>query len=517
LSSSITRRGFIRGSAGLAAAVAVGGAAACSRTAGDTLVAPGSAAVDAAERARRVAGRSTVTARLASRPVTIDIGARTVQTWAYGDELPGPLLQATAGDLLAVTVDNRLPTDTSVHWHGVALRNDMDGVPHLTQDPIEAGASFTYEFTVPDPGTYFYHPHTGVQLDRGLYGVLVVDDPNEPGRYDQEWIVVLDDWVDGTGRTPDDVYADLTRNNGSGGSGPMGGMDHGSMGGMDHGPMGGDMGSMGGMGETMNSPLLGGAGDVAYPHYLVNGRTPDAPVRLTGRPGQRARIRFINAGSDTAFRVAVGGHRMTVTHCDGFPVVPVTTDALLIGMGERFDVVLTLGDGVFPLVASAEGKNGQGLAVVRTADGTPPAVGTPVPELARRVLLGTDLTASPQVRLASRGVDRRHNVALGGTMNPYRWTINGRTFADAKPLQVGADERVRLRLINQTMMFHPMHLHGHTFALVAGGARKDTAIVRPMQALEVDLDTDNPGQWALHCHNILHAEAGMMTTLSYRS
>jgi multicopper oxidase len=511
--SSMTRRAFFRGSAGVAAAVATGAVAGCSDTAGGTLVTPGSAAVRATEQARRVAGRATVTARLTPRPVTLDIGARTVQTWAYADELPGPLLRATAGDLLAVTVDNRLPTDTSVHWHGLALRNDMDGVPHLTQDPIDAGASFRYEFVAPDPGTYFYHPHTGVQLDRGLYGVLVVDDPNEPGQYDDEWVVVLDDWVDGTGRTPDDVYAELTKNDASAAPGPMGGMDHGSMGGMD-GSMGGDMG---GMAETMNSPLLGGAGDVAYPYYLVNGRTPDAPYRLTGRPGQRVRIRMVNAGSDTAFRVAIGGHQMTVTHCDGFRVVPVSTDALLIGMGERFDVVITLGDGVFSLVGSAEGKNGHGQALIRTASGAAPADGATLPELAGRVLLGTDLAASPEVRLPRKAVDRRHNVALGGTMNPYRWTINGRTFANAKPLQVAAGERVRLRLVNQTMMFHPVHLHGHTFGLAAGGARKDTVIVRPMQTLEVDLDTDNPGQWALHCHNILHAEAGMMTTLSYRT
>ncbi|WP_454852339.1 multicopper oxidase family protein [Promicromonospora soli] len=512
--TSMTRRTFIRGIGGLAGAVAIGGLAACSNTgAGTTSVGPRSAAVAEAERARRVAGRSTVTARLTPRPVTVDLGGRTVETWAYGDDLPGPLLRATAGDLLKVTVDNQLPTDTSVHWHGIALRNDMDGVPHITQDPIAAGGSFAYEFVAPHPGTYFYHPHTGVQLDRGLYGVLVIDDPAEPGAYDDEWVVVLDDWIDGTGRTPDDVFAELTRN--GGGSG--GGMDHGSMGG-DMGDM--DMGDgmdMGGMGESMNSPLLGGAGDVDYPYYLVNGRTPDAPHQFTARPGQRIRVRFVNSGTDTAFRVAVGGHRMTVTHSDGYPVTPVTTDALLIGMGERFDVTLTLADGVFPLVASAEGKKGQGRALIRTGGGRAPAADATVSELSRQVLLGTDLTAADTVLLPDSDVDRRHDVALGGSMSPYRWTLNGRAFPDSPPLPVRSGERVRLRFINETMMFHPMHLHGHTFGLVDGGARKDTVIVRPMETLEVDLDADNPGQWALHCHNILHGEAGMMTTLSYRT
>jgi FtsP/CotA-like multicopper oxidase with cupredoxin domain len=513
----MSRRSFVHAAAGLAGVAAVGGLSACTgspRTL--ALVGPGSPAVAAAERARRVPGRRVVSARLTPRPVTVDLGGRTVDTWAYGEQVPGPLLRARAGDLLRVTVDNQLPVETSVHWHGLALRNDMDGVPHLTQDPIPAGESFDYEFTAPDPGTYFYHPHSGVQLDRGLYGVLIVDDTAEPGGYDDEWIVVLDDWVDGTGHTPDQVLANLQNTTGPSGDsgGSMGGMDHGSMGGsmgaMDHGS------GMGGM-EGMQSRLLGGAGDVDYPYYLINGRTPSTPHTFTGRPGQRVRIRFVNAGSDTAFRVALGGHRMTVSHSDGFPVMPVSTDALLIGMGERVDVTVDLADGVFPLVAAAEGKTGRALSLIRTSSGMAPTPDVVVPELGRRTLLGTDLAGAASVRHDSRDVDRRHDLALGGSMMPYRWTINGETFPDATPLPVSAGERVRLRFVNQTMMFHPMHLHGHTFGLVDGGARKDTVIVRPMQALEVDVDADNPGQWALHCHNIYHAETGMMTTLSYRS
>ncbi len=506
---SVSRRTLVQAAAGLAGVAAVGSLSACSDRARTlTLVRPGSPAVAAAELSRRVPGRRVVSARLTPRPVTVDLGARTVDTWAYGEQVPGPLLRARAGDLLRVTVDNQLPVETSVHWHGLALRNDMDGVPHLTQDPIPAGKSFDYEFTAPHPGTYFYHPHSGVQLDRGLYGVLIVDDPAEPGGYDDEWIVVLDDWVDGTGRTPDQILTKLQQVSGSDGSmGDMEGMDHGSM-------MGGSMmGEMGGM----QSPLLGSAGDIVYPHYLLNGRTPTDPVTLSAKPGQRVRIRFVNAGSDTAFRVAVGGHRMTVTHSDGFPVAPVLTDALLIGMGERFDVTLTLGEGVFPLVASAEGKQGQGLAVIRTGTGRPPVAGVKVRELSGQVLLGTGLSAAESARLDRRSIDRRHNLVLAGTMAPYRWTINGKTFPDAEPLPLVQGERVRLRFVNQSMMFHPMHVHGHTFALAKGGARKDTVIVRPMETLDVDLQADNPGQWAAHCHNIYHAETGMMTTLAYQA
>jgi FtsP/CotA-like multicopper oxidase with cupredoxin domain len=195
----------------------------------------------------------------------------------------------------------------------------------------------------------------------------------------------------------------------------------------------------------------------------------------------------------------------------------VTTDALLIGMGERYDVLVAVGDGVFPLVALAEGMQGNALALVRSAAGTPPKTSARPTELAGKIILSTDLTAADAVRLKTKDVDRTHDLVLSGSMAPYRWTLNGKTFPDADPLQVEAGQRVRLRFQNRSMMFHPMHVHGHTFGLVKGGARKDTVIVRPMQTVEVDLDANNPGKWATHCHNIYHAETGMMTTLSYRS
>ncbi|MBQ0895202.1 multicopper oxidase family protein [Micromonospora sp. U56] len=513
---TLNRRQLLVGIAGTAGLVGTAGVAAWGGGVfdGTRLVGPTSDVVARTEAARRRAGGGTVTATLNPRPVTLDLGGQSVQTWGYAESAPGSLIRARAGDLLRVEVVNSLPAMTSVHWHGVALRNDMDGVPGVTQDPVAAGRRHTYEFTAPDPGTYFYHPHSGVQLDRALYGVLVVEDPRESGRYDAEWIVVLDDWIDGTGRTPDDVLSSLQAMGGHGDMGGMSGMNHGDMGST---PMPGMSGmAMDGM-ETMTSPLLGGAGDVTYPHYLINGRVPGAPVTLTGRPRQRVRIRLVNAASDTAFRVALGGHRLTVTHTDGFPVTPTTSDALVLGMGERADVTVELGDGVFPLVAAAEGKGGQGMALVRTGVGGVPNATVRPAELDRRVLMTAALKAADDVALDNRKPDRVHRLVLGGSMMPYRWTINGATFDKLDPLLVKQGERVRLELVNETTMFHPMHVHGHTFAVVGGGVRKDTVIVTPKQTVSVDFDADNPGQWMTHCHNIYHAETGMMINLAYQA
>ncbi len=448
-------------------------------------------------------GQRVVTASLNARATTIDLGGTTVPTWAYGDTVPGPVIRATAGDLLRVTVTNNLEAETSVHWHGIALRHEADGVPGLTQEPISSNESFVYEFVAPDPGTYFYHPHVGVQLDRGLYAPLVIDDPDEPGAYDTEWIVVLDDWIDGTGTTPDDVLADLTAGS-SGDEHSMDGMDMGDMDGME----GMDMGSS-------DSPF-GDAGDVTYPHYLINGRTAQDPDVLKARPGQRIRLRIINAAADTIFAVALGGHRLTLTDSDGFPLKPTDTDGFYIGMGERYDCIATLEDGVFPLVAQPVGKEGQALALIRTGSGAAPAPDVKVAELNGAMATVGGLEPAESARLPTRRPGQSVELTLTGQMSPYAWAINGAAFPDNQPIEITPGERVQVRLTNQTMMTHPMHIHGHTFAL-PNGVRKDTVLLTPMQRLDVELQADNPGNWAAHCHNIYHAEAGMMAALVYES
>ena len=466
---------------------------------------------DARERAPS-SGRPDAVQLLAA-PAAVDLGGRVVKAWAFNGQLPGPELRLRVGQVLRVRLENRLPTATTVHWHGIALRNDMDGVPGITQPPVEPGQGFDYEFIVPDPGTYFYHPHVGLQVDRGLYGPLVVEDPDEPGRYDREAVLVLDDWTLGVGPTPEQFLARLLR--GGMRHARMPGMSMAGMGGMHHGT--GDMTT----GDSRN-PLGADAGDVRHPLYLVNGRSPQAPTVLKGRPGERLRLRVVNAAADTAFRLALGGHRLQVTHADGFPVRPVTGDALLIAMGERYDLLVELGDGVFPLVALAEGKQAQAFAVVRTSRGAAPGAGVRPAELDRWLLTVADLEADAAVALGGRPVGRSHRLVLAGDMQRYRWTINGRAHHGGPPLQVREGERVRLLFENRSPMWHPMHLHGHTFQLqraanLRPGPRKDTVIVRPAERVAVEFDADNPGRWMVHCHNAYHQAAGMMTTLGYLS
>jgi FtsP/CotA-like multicopper oxidase with cupredoxin domain len=453
----------------------------------------------------------------------VDLGGPQVRTWTYGGVLPGAPIRVRRGEVVEARLDNRLPTETSVHWHGLALRNDMDGMPGVTQTPIAAGGEFSYRFLADAAGTYWFHPHSGLQLDRGLYAPLIVEDPDEPVDYDSEWVVVLDDWLDGVnGKSPDSVLKELRAStmdhspaNGSGHGGmQMGGSTMGGTATPDASPSPGP--SAGGMLMGATSSLLGGdAGDVSYPYYLINGRVREAPSTFEAKPGERIRIRLINAGSDTAFRVALGGHRLRVTHTDGYPVTHVDADTLLIGMGERYDVVVTVADGVHPLVALAEGKNQTALALIRTATGAVPPADVRPRELDGALLRYDQLVATEKVALANRKVDREHRLELTGGMMGYEWSINGARFENSDPLTVREGERVRLSFINKTTMWHPMHLHGHTFQINGPGPRKDTVAVLPDQTVTCDFDADNPGQWMVHCHNAYHQDAGMMRTLAY--
>jgi FtsP/CotA-like multicopper oxidase with cupredoxin domain len=462
---------------------------------------------------------------LRARADEVELGRRRAATWSYG-ELPGRELRLRAGEEVRIRVVNDLPEPTSIHWHGIRLANAADGVPGMTQEPIAPGESFDYVFTPPDPGTFIYHSHVGTQLDRGLYGPLIVEPRREELDYDREAVLLFDDWLDGIAGTPDRKLAQLR--------------DQMAMGGMTMGgkKMGGGMSGGSGMGmgtgsrfrhtglDGMAPPgdhlaalangLEGGrldAGDVRYPLYLVNGRLPEAPAAVHVRRGDRVRLRLVNPSSDTIFCVFVEGHPLTIVRADGGPVEPVETDAVLLGMGERYDVLVDLPkSGYARVVGMPLGKRGRAVALLRTADaaGAPPMAGMPL-ALPRRIASYGDLRDPDGARRANDA--RTIRLDLGLTRGRYEWTVGGQAFPKAAPVRVRRGERVRFVMRNRTTMPHPMHLHGHDFRPVFGsrlGVRKDTILVAPQRETAVEWLADNPGAWAFHCHNIYHAEAGMM-------
>lgn len=425
----------------------------------------------------------------------VDLGGVAVRTWTYTGTVPAREIRLRKGQGLRVPVTNRLPQETTVHWHGLAIPNGMDGVPVLTQQAIAPGSNFTYEFVVPDAGTYYLHSHVGTQLDRGMYGPLIIEDPADGKDYDDELVVVLDDWIDGTGTNPDQVAANLKAK----GMKPM----------AAGGPM---------VGPTM--PLGDDGGDVTYPYFLINGRTTTDPQIADYRSGQRVRLRVINAGADTAFRVAVPGTELNVTHTDGYPVRQQRAESVILGMGERADAIVTLTSSM-PLIAAAYGKDGYAQLNLRV-DAKPSNADTAglVKALRGQEPLNTStLIPSADVVLPQRDTDQIVDLRLAGPMPGYTWPINGKLY-DPPNNGIGLtkDQRVRVRFVSDSMMFHPMHLHGHTFQVVGQQgprARKDTVLVPPKQTVEVDFDTDNPGRWIVHCHNDYHLDGGMATFFSY--
>ncbi len=432
----------------------------------------------------------------------IDLGAGiVVSTWAWNGRVPAEEIRLQRGQTLAITLANDLPEPSTIHWHGLAIPNDMDGVPVLTQKAVAPGSTFHYEFVVPDSGTYWAHPHVGSQLDRGLYAPVIIEDPADGADYDDELTLVVDDWLDGTGTNPDAVFENLRRT----------GME----------PM-----EPGGPGVTPAMPLGEDGGDVTYPYFLINGRVPTDPLVVDYAAGRRIRLRIINAGGDTAFRVGIPGVPLMVTHTDGFPVIPRPTDSVLLGMGERADAIITLGDSSVPVIAAPYGKKGYAQLNLRVG-GAPPSGDSAaaqrfVAELNSQVPLDTaTLEPTETDTLPAAEPSQTLDLRLGGPIAPYTWMINDRVYdPDAPGMSVRPDQRTRIRYINESMMFHPMHLHGHTFQVQGADgplARKDTVLVPPLATVVADFDTDNPGKWITHCHNEYHLEAGMATYLQYTS
>jgi FtsP/CotA-like multicopper oxidase with cupredoxin domain len=444
-------------------------------------------------------------------------------------------LIAQAGQRFQATVENRLAEPTLIHWHGQTPPNAQDGVPGISQAPIAAGASYAYDYPL-RPGTHWMHSHHGLQEQRLMAAPMIVrEDPNADV---QEVVVLLHDFsfTDPaeqlsklTGMTPID-HATMHH----GGQIPANsGMDEtamhqmhmqmmqsgGGMAGMQHGAHGHEMSGMGGMsGMALSHP-----NDVDYDAYLANDRTLDDPEVTRVEPGGRVRLRIINGATTTAFFIELPGLLGQIVAVDGNAIKPVPGSSFPIGMGQRLDIVVTLPrqEGAWPILARREGDTNQTGIILATRKATIGKIASLAKIKAGIVSLDLERKLSALVPLAPRPTDRRLMLSLDGSMMGYKWTLNGAEFGKNTPLPVSEGQRVELTFMNHSDMMHPMHLHGHHYQVVAiggqslAGARRDTVMVPSMSSVTVAFDADNPGEWVLHCHNLFHMAAGMMTTIKY--
>jgi FtsP/CotA-like multicopper oxidase with cupredoxin domain len=416
-------------------------------------------------------------------------------TWCYDGSLPGPEIRLRQGRRLRIVVENRLPQTTTVHWHGIRVPNAMDGAPYVTQPPIRPGESFTYAFTVPDAGTYWYHSHdhSSEQIGRGLYGPLVVEE-HDPPAVDRDVLWVLGDFR----LLPDARIA--------------GGFD---------GPM--EMAMAGRVGNTVT----------------INGRVPD---RFAVRSGERIRLRLVNAAAARIFGLEFEGHQPLVVALDGQPVEPHPPDGgrVILGPAQRTDLVLDM-----------SGKPGSAAAVRDTfyerlayrlvslaySDEKPlrgqplapfamlPRNTMPEPDLAAATRHAVTLTGGMMGRMGMRGGGMMGG-GMSGMMGGSMWAINGVavTNDDMRHMQpiltLSRGKSYILAIDNQTAWYHPIHLHGHSFRVITRNgnetryrAWRDTVLMPPRERGEIAFVADNPGDWMFHCHILDHQEGGMMSVI----
>ena len=482
-------------------------------------------------------------------------------------QVPAPLLRMRQGDTVTIRVTNNLRERTSIHWHGFILPADMDGVPGLSFDGIAPGATFTYRFKVNQSGTYWYHSHSRFQEQIGLYGPIVVERRGgERHAADREHTLLLSDWTD---HDPEAIYATLKRQSDYYNFGKRTVTDFLA----DVREKGFSAASAerrlwGAM--RMDPTDLADVSGYAYT-YLLNGNTPAANWTGLFKPGERVRLRLINGSSMSFFDVRIPGLKLTVVATDGQDIEPVTVDELRIGTAEVYDVIVTPGDAAYTVFAQSMDRSGFARGTLAPRAGMAaevpaldarailtmndmgmshegmdhgkmdpaamqpvnhaPAESGPIVDMradmlmvglddpgiglrnnGRRVLTYADLSTlgGPiDARVAAREVE----LHLTGHMERYIWSFNGQKFSDSQPLRFAHNERLRVVLVNDTMMTHPIHLHGMWSELVdAHGnfvARKHTVIVQPGQRLAYEVTADALGRWAYHCHLLYHMEAGM--------
>ncbi len=517
------------------------------------------------------------------------VGGKTGHAVTVNGTLPGPIIRLTEGQKVRLAVTNTLAEESSIHWHGILLPFQMDGVPGVSFPGIKPGETYNYEFEVKQSGTYWYHSHSGMQEAMGLYGAIVIDPAGpDPVAATREHVILLADW---SFLHPHTILRKLKAQGG------YFNMQKQTLSGLIKGQDQSAAERRMWAGMRMDPTDISDVTGSTY-HYLVNGH--DSGANWTGlfTPGERVRLRIINASAMTNFNVRLPGLPMTVVAADGQNVQPVETDEFQIGIAETYDVIVEpKEDRAHGFIAEAIDRSGQvratlaprmgmiapipvirerplltmkdmgmgdmdmsggdmagmdhaamgddagghdmGAMKMRDPDVAPqvklgPGVATlsPMPmdrtgerptgleQVDHRVLTYKDLKSlapNPDARTPSREID----IHLTANMERYMWSFDGEKFSDrTEPIPFRHMERVRVNLINDTMMPHPIHLHGHFFEVVTGNPGhhplKHTVNVLPGGKVSFDLTADGLGDWAFHCHMLLHMHAGMFRVVTVR-
>jgi FtsP/CotA-like multicopper oxidase with cupredoxin domain len=446
--------------------------------------------------------------------------------------IPGPTLRFREGDTAVISVHNSLKREeTSIHWHGLLVPNPQDGVPYLTTPPIKAGTTLTYTFPLTHSGTYWYHSHTGLQEQRGVYGSIVITPKGgEHVRANREHVLVLSDW---TNEKPKEVMRTLMR--GSEWYSIRKRNAQSIFGAYQAGQLKEYIAR-----EKVRMPPMD-LSDVAYDAFLINGQPSSS---LPGRPGERVRLRVINAAASTYFYLHSATGPLTIVAADGPAVRPAKVNRLLIGMAETYDVIVTIPrSGSWEFRATAQDNSGH--ASLFLGDGEPNrAEALPSPNLYAMdemlvsaledketpldTMLDQERPGAPYAFLRSTKptaftgkTPRELTLRLTGDMKRYIWSFNGKTLAEESTIPVREGEVLRLKLVNDTMMHHPLHLHGHFFRVVNRhgdhSPLKHTVDVPPMGTRIIEFHATEQGDWFFHCHLLYHMDAGMARVFSYRA
>lgn len=476
-------------------------------------------------------------------------------------QIPGPTLEFTEGDDAEITVKNEIENEElSIHWHGILLDNEMDGVPYVTTPPIKSGESYIFKFKVRQNGTYWYHSHTNVQEQKGLLGAIVIQPKKPTIPVTKDVVAVISDWSD---ENATDILKNLRKD------GDYYLYKKGTMrswwGAIQAGKLGNylynEFTRMGGMDLS----------DVGYDAFLINGKRE---LQLTdAKPGDVIRLRLINASGSSYFYASFGQAFMKVIAADGIDVEPVQAKEILLGMAETYDILFTVPDNKsYQLLIQAQDGTGSASAWVGSGE----KVFSPVREMPDmyatmdhsahaghegheghgggghheghqaahmehmnhaqhmdhakhqkvtpiappvQTLTVDGLRALQPTSFPEKAKVREIRLELGGDMERYVWYINGKSIHQDRTIVINEGEVVRYTFVNQTMMHHPMHFHGHFFRVVNAGGDlsplKHTVDVPPHSQRTIEFLANEPGEWMLHCHNLYHMKTGMARVVKY--